>query len=239
MMITTEKIKEIFLLFVGTDEIRPKFNQPFKQDGKYIATDCNSLILLSENTGQDSGWSGDLLGFGAQTDPNCSGVIQQVQQVQPEQIEINLADLEAQLIPDYEDEKRDEETKCDDCEGSGSVDFVYNSRGISGKTYKNKEDCPVCGGGGKTSKEVLTGNKVPIMTTQFKMLGVGFMYRQLKRLLDASKLAGVTSITWLASNKKGPNLFQVGIFSIIVMPCLLEEPGYMEEPTYKQIKGSV
>lgn len=235
MTISTEKIKEIFSLFVGHDEIRPSFNQPFKQGLNYVATDAHSLIFLPISKCEEVSLD---LGYASQDKPDVSKVVPNPSNPlkihEGNVVEINLAELEAQLIPNYEDEMKEEEKVCDDCDGTGLVYFVYNSR--KGVTHKTQEDCPVCGGVGKTTKEVPTGGKVPIMTSQFKMLGVGFQYRQLKRLLDASKIAGCSVITSLSQNPKGSNLFQVREFTILVMPCLLEEPGYMEEPVYKEIK---
>lgn len=200
--------EKLFNLFVGKDDVRPELNQPFKKGGKYCATDAHSLIFISEEKAN--------LNFPEQDKPSIETVIPKEDTCY---IEIKVSEIESQLIPDMIDEEIEgEEIECDECEGEGEVEWSF---GI----YDRMDDCPACGGSGtiQESRTKKTGNKIPNELKGFEMLGVGFRYKELRRLLDAAKIIEAETIIKTNGEINTANLFTVGDFKILVMPCLYND----------------
>lgn len=196
---TKEAYEKVFNLFIaGDDDLRPDLCRPFKQDGFYYATDAYSLIFLPVQ-GTDLPFQEQYKPCPAKIipkEPNCN-------------IEINVADLERQLLPDMIDEMED----CTECEGKGERDCDM------GHTH----DCPNCDGTGE--KKTSTDKKIEDPTKMFVLDGIGFQYWQLRRLIDACKLLGVETITKTNGDGLNVNLFKCGAAGVLVMPCHVDESG--------------
>jgi hypothetical protein len=210
--------EKIFWLFAGEDESREELNRPFKQEGMYYATDAHSLILLPVEKAE--------LNFPEQYKPKAWAVVPQESDCN---VEINLADIERQLIPDLTDETITEEvrSKCtnSDCE-----------KGVVECDMGHDHECPTCYGEGEIieSIEKPTGKKKVREEKLFKMLGVGFQYKQLRRFVDACNLMGVKTVTktfGTAWNKA--NLFKCGEATILIMPAIISGD---EEGEFKPIE---
>lgn len=209
---TTQPTKEAytatFNLFKGTDNHHPYFNQPFRQDGFYYATDAQSLIYLPAEV--------IVLDFHDQDRPVPAKIIPKTPTCN---VEINVADLERQLVPDMIDEtqEKDEENKCKECEGEGEVECDMG----------HMHECEECDGTGTItdSIEVTTGRQIVDPRKMFIMDGFGFQYKQLRRLVDACRLLGVETITKTNGARLTGNLFKCGAVGILVMPCYVGELG--------------
>jgi hypothetical protein len=211
---TTTKIdyKKIFELFVSQDGLDELITHPFKQKEMQYATDRHSLIRLPVEKVD--------LDFAEQDKPNAGVVIPKETNCN---IEIKIADIELQLIPDLIDETVEEKTekKCtnSDCE-----------EGVVECEYGHDHDCPICNGNGTTviTVNVPTGKKIPVETKKFRLLGVGFMYKQLRRFIDACKLMEVEIVRKTFGTINGANLFKCGDATILVMPALIDEDSEVE-----------
>jgi len=196
-MTTTEiDYKKLFQMFCGTDEMRPSMHTPFKQNGMYFATDAHSMIFLPIEKAE--------LNLRDEEKIKATAVIPKETNCN---IEINIADIERQLIP----EMIDDFYECSTCDGEGEQECDL------GHTH----ECSRCGGDGNLKKN--NGIKIPNESTKFIMFETGFTYKQLKRFVDAVKMIGVEKITKTFGTIKAGNLFQVGDFGIIIMPYNLDE----------------
>jgi len=129
-------------------------------------------------------------------------------------VDISVSELEAKLIPELVDEIIEEttESECRDCDGKGTMEC----------DLEHEHDCNECGGDGKiiTIIKKPTGKKIPNQEKKYKLLGVGFMYKQLRRLIDACRLLEIETITKTFGTNGVGNLFKCGNAWILVMPCL-------------------
>ena len=208
---TTTQIdyEKVFRLFSQKDGLRQEMNNPFKQNGKYFATDAYSMIFMPIEKAE--------LNFVAQSKPDATAIIPRESNCN---IEIKVADIERQLIPDMIDETIEEEImkKCTECDGDKVVECDLG----------HDHECVECDGTGETEDVISkpTGKKIPNPSKLFKTLGTGetgFQYCQLRRLIDACKMMGVETITKTFGTPRKGNVFQCGETIIIVMPALIDE----------------
>lgn len=219
-MITTQTdYEKLFKLFVGTDEMRTDMQTPFKQDGKYFATDAYSIIYIPIDKVE--------LSYPEQDRPKASAVIVKETNCN---IGIKIADIDRQLVPTIIDETIGEETEkeCKNCDGDGVVEC----------DMEHEHDCPDCYGGGKIITEIQkpTGKKIPMGHKLFRMDGVGFQYTQLRRLIDACNLMGVETITKVFGTSSRGNIFECGEAKIMVMPAIISGE---ESPEFKPTEINV
>lgn len=206
-MITTQTdYEKVFQLFVDKGkDCRINLSKPFRRMGNYYATDNHSMIILPVEKAE--------LDFQPQDEPKAESVVPKETNCN---VEIRISDIDRQLIPTMVDEMIEEETKkkCTnrDCEKG----YVECDMG-------HEHECPTCGGEGEIITEVAkpTGKKIVMEHKLFRMLEVGFQYKQLRRLIDACNLMGVETITKVFGTEKNGNLFQCGDARILVMPAII------------------
>lgn len=204
--------KLLWMFAENKDSSRIALQQPFKQSGYYIATDAHSLIYFP---------IGELnLPFEEQSDPDVFKVLPKSTEFH-EPIKVNIADLEAKLIPQVIDEVTEEEKECNECEGDCVVDYEYSDK--NGGYHSLEGDCPACDGAGVIETEKKTGNKVVDMSANYLIWDVGFKYKQIKRLIDACKLLGFDTIDRVVTAEETANLFQRDGISIVVMLCSIDD----------------
>lgn len=201
-MITTEvNYNKAFELFVGKDQLRPIMHQPFKQQGFYFATDAMGLIYMPINEAE--------LNYQEQDKPSCFLIIPKKQDVN---IEININELEAKLVPELIDEMKvtQKEVECKECDGDGSVECDLG----------HDHECTECDGTGEVESEIKepTGNKIPNPDKPFIMFGVAFAYWQLKRLVDTCKVLDVEQIIKTNGSTTQGNVFNLGKINVMIMP---------------------
>lgn len=210
-METKQKIDydKVFKLFIGDNEHRPDMHQPFKRAGMYFATDAYSMIFMPDDGS---------LPYEEQNKPLAEKVIPKKSNITQS---ILISKLEEQLVPEIinETEEHVVSEKCTECNGTG---WVRHSEG--------KDVCDMCEDGiYKYSVDELTGRKIANPHKDFKMLGVGFKYAQISRLIEACKLMEVDQITWMYKAKEGGNLFECGNVKILIMPSILEYGAVVTE----------
>lgn len=84
----------------------------------------------------------------------------------------------------------EKETTCENCDGSGFVDFVYEA--IDGEKFYKSDACPVCEGTGKIFREVevKTGKKVIPYNTSF----VHFYHNGFSNTVNAGLLLKIVKL---------------------------------------------
>lgn len=207
-METNIDFNKAFELFVSTDDYRANISVPFKQNGVYYATDAHAMIIMPVGLVK--------LDYSEQEMPKLDSII-------PKEncnIMINISELEAKLIPEMIDEiiEDKKEDRCNECNGDGEVEFEYDaSNGI----HYIDADCPVCEGTGKieTKSKKNTGKKIINPDKIYRIFGVFYMYKQLKRLIDACHILGVEEITQIYNATNNGNLFACGSVKILIMPA--------------------
>jgi len=206
----TKTINEVFQMFTHAD--RPDLRHPFRQGGSYFATDGMTLISLPLDAA--------ILDYPEQAAPPASKILKD----KTCNIEIALSELEAQLVPEMEEETEEKTIteKCKECMGGGEVTFTYNAD-TTNDEFEHELDCPICGGTGNFEKteKVKTGRLIARRYKSFKLLGTGFAYWQLRRFIDACKIIGVEKITKIWGEPFTGNGFAVGGFTFVVMPVIL------------------
>lgn len=218
--IEKEKIVKAFKMFTA-DKLspRPELSIPCKQKGKYYASDAISLIMLPSELLD--------LDFEETTKPNFASVIPKEYNCS---IEIKVSELEKQLIPEMIDEFEiiGKDVDCKVCEGLGEIEYTAN---YSNRTYTIDSVCPVCKGDGCSEKSFRkkTGKQIGDPKTTFKMLGVGFVYKELKRLVDTCNLFEIKTIKKVSGTEKSPNVFIVGNFTVLIMPFKIEGDYIIKE----------
>ena len=196
--------KKLFSLFVSDNDGREVLRTPFKQDGRYCATDAHSMIYMPVETAD--------LPFEERDKPNATKIIIQYDKRDKNDV-INVVDFERQLVPYMIPATKD----CDACGGEGSDTCNLG----------HDHDCEPCEGMG--SVELRGAPPVADTNKKFVMLGVGYTYKQLRRVLDACAMLKLNTFTRTAGTKNGGNLFTCCECQILVMPCILD--GEYKEPT--------
>lgn len=202
-MTTTEiDYKKLFQMFCGNDPYRPVFHSPFKQQGRYFATDAHSMIFLPMDKAE--------LDFKEVTELKATAIIPKESNCN---IEINVADIERQFIPNLIDDYEE----CIDCDGEGEQECDLG----------HMHDCDRCEGDGNVKKH--NGKKVPDQNTKFEMLGTAFTYKQLRRFLDAINLIGTKTVTKKFGEKRIGNYFEAGDFGLIIMPYKVDDSNELKQ----------
>ena len=111
------------------------------------------------------------------------------------------------------------EKDCVDCDGSGEVEFEYNS--IEGKTYEIGSECPICRGSGVIVRK--TGGKVKDMNGFIQIDKQCFLLERFKVVLEAAKLLEVENIELvLLATKRNVSVFEIGKMTVLIMPVNME-----------------
>ena len=210
--ITTINYSKAFQLFIGSDVLRPDILTPFKQCDKYFATDAMAMIILPINEAE--------LNYPERERPKCDAIIPKEETMN---IEMRVSELEEKLIPEMIEEftEEEKETDCAECRGDGEVEFEYDTLK---ETFYYKTDCPGCEGSGtiKHTEEKPTGKTISNPSQKYKMMGTGFHYWQLKRLVDACKIMEVETIVKTYGTERNVNLFKCGKATIMIMPIMYD-----------------
>lgn len=190
---------------------RPSFcYQPFYRDGFVIATDMAILVRVPYDSLQGvydkSEQPKRIPDF---PNPNCD-------------FELPLATIVKTIksIPEVEEVRvHGIDAECDECEGSGTVEWVYADS--DGEEHRKDFDCPICDGRGKvkTKKYLREWRCISINST---ILSV----RTLMKLAKAMDVAGFDTVN-VKNPPTGctPALMHLGDnIQVIIMPCPEAKP---------------
>lgn len=216
--------KEALQMFCGKEEglYRELYKQPYANEAdnmKIIATDGKAMLIVDKSLTKCK------YKTISQAIPTFTGGAVNIE------IEFSTIDKAYEKL-EFEKEmvSKDGGTKeCEDCEGTGHVDFEFES--IDGELYYIEEDCPVCDGTGEREgyELVETGRQVPCDNQCYLIGGVYFREDIITRVVSALRLMGFERITWTLYNKNGANKFKVceGI-DLYLMPTYCEGGNYVE-----------
>lgn len=196
---------ELFKIFCGTDEIRPKMLLPFEFDGKIYATDAHKLIRCDKS----------ILEFElTNTYPplNCASVIPKTNCNRV--VKTKFEDFDIFKTADAFD-KFGEDIKCNECDGEGEVEWDY-------KNHSKTDDCPICSGSGYSSEVrfVKNGKKTFENLAYLTVDGVFFNINVFKSIFEAQKIIGDEIVSLNICTKTNPALFKIGNYEFVIMPIL-------------------
>lgn len=189
--------KDHLVPFVSKDETRPGLADVFRQHGYVIASDGHLLIRVPENIVDD------LAQIPEQGLPNTDNVI-------PKELPCNRPITKDCLLKSLaKAPKVEEKEKCEDCHGSGKVEWTYEAR--DGYEYTDKFECPVCGGKGHHG---MTGELVPDPQQLYSLAG-GIMnpecLNDLIRVMETFKVKKMS----LRSSDSYKAIFTIGEIQIL------------------------
>lgn len=146
--------KDLLIPFVSKDETRPGLADVFRQHGYVIASDGHLLIRVLENMVDD------LAQISEQGLPNTDSII-------PKELPWNKTITKDCLLKALtKAPKVEEKIKCEDCHGSGKVEWTYEAQ--NGHEYTDNFECPVCHGKGHHG---VTGKLVPDPQQLYSLAG--------------------------------------------------------------------
>ena len=212
--------KDLFDLFMYADKaLVPKYPKPYLKDGYVHATDGYKIIRIKADTLNGKYEPTDKMRL-EWPDENCDYL------TTDKEIEKALAS-----VPQVEEEiKIGDDIDCPECDGTGKVYWEYTDRHF--ETHQSEFDCPVCGGDGYAEKARTkkTGRMIPEWTASVGFANSALRVDNVKALLEAMKIIGVTEVHLIAQIKN-KNLFKIDDnISVMIM-------GYLRKTDYIIVKG--
>jgi len=196
-METAIDYNRLFNMFTGNDDSRRFMKQPFKQDGKYIATDAICMIWMPT----------DKIGLHYEELERPS-----VQHAIPTKthnpISIDIEHLKSKLIAPMVDEYTQAKQVCPECDGEKKVRCNYG----------HKHDCDECKQTGFVQDGEKTGKQIMDPDAKFIIHDVAYSWKNLKKLFKACEILGVSTIQKVSGTGGSGNLFLAGEASILIMP---------------------
>lgn len=194
------KKQEIITRFLDQNSDRELLNKAWSFGGKTYATNGNALLITDGV-------------YGVVIDDNSK---------QAEKIKIVIPEfdgaksIDRQLLVDalknvpkvivYED--------CPDCEGSGEVEFDYESK--NGRYYDVSFECPVCRGDGDTGREI--GKECNIKYI-FEIYGCYIAPKQIQRIVECC--TETSELTFSRNGEDGnKTLWTFGNYKVLQMGVL-------------------
>lgn len=196
--------KDLLKPFVSQDETRPGLTDIFRQYGYVVASDGHIMIRIPENMVDD--WYNII----QKNHPNSESII-------PKELPWNKPFTKGCLKKALaKAAKVDEKIKCQDCQGSGMVEWTYESQ--DGREYTDKFKCPVCQGKGNLG---ITGRLVPDPEQLYSFAG-GIMNTEclndLIRVMDTFKVKKIT----LRSSDNFKAMFTIGRIQVLKAFVVIE-----------------
>lgn len=192
---------KVFKLYCSTDKLRPTLQNPFKQNGYYLATDAYNICMLKSDLID--------LEYGELEKPDCMKWIGLIND--NFKYSLSIAELKNKLIFKMIDDFEYEECKKCDGEGYEECDLGH------------EHDCEECDGRGEI--KINTGKQIVDKNQIYTINNVGFNARDLDRLIKISELLNedtlnIIQFSSLASAK--PTLVKLGDLYILIMLINLE-----------------
>lgn len=213
---TTEKtaLEKVFALFCAKESLNPVMLNPFVFEDRTYATDRIKLVCC-DNDKID-------FYFGNKEEPlNVKNVLPKINT--SEIIHLDKIDWNSLMQYDEEIKIRDE-VECGHCGGDGTCDdsVYYNS-----KFYDYEFQCPVCDGSGIEEEAVYapTGNKIFSERDKIQFKDIYFFARNFYTLKQVQDIIGGDVELISYNTGKEPIRFFIGILDIVLMPCVVHEPG--------------
>jgi hypothetical protein len=200
---------------IKQNDMRVWMNTPFLLGNYVYSTDAHSLIRFRKEDLSEI--------YKECSKPNNAEYASKLYNVEFKDIlEIKVNDLKKAIdkVPFVEEyENTDLEGKCNECEGSGEVEWEYEG-------HLSDFDCPVCNGEGSLteSKRIKTGRKVK---DEGYFIDINFSRLRIAMIEELIKIASILNVEKVkVVNQTKPNsgiIFKVGKGELIMMPVLLTD----------------
>lgn len=207
----TKNIDELLQKFVSTDEHRPKFMHPWREDNQVFASETRILIRVCRSLTKED--------YQQYNDSNTNELFSAGE---PDAVirldELARAISQAPLV----DEMKcvGEDIGCEECYGTGKVYWDY-------RTWSRKFACPACDGSGYSSFHHYepTGRKVIDEEAGVRIGNRVFRAYFLNMLLEAMKFCDCTeaTITFGARTFAAARFNLTDKIDILIMPTAQEE----------------
>lgn len=192
---------EVFKLYCTTDGLRPLLQNPFKQNGYYLATDAYNICMLKSDLID--------LEYGELEKPDCMKWIDLIND--NFKYSLSIAELKSKLVFKMIDDF--DYVKCKRCNGDG-----YEECDLG-----HEHDCEECEGQGEI--KINTGKQVVNKNQTYIINNVGFNARDLNRLIKTSELLNENTLNIIQFSSLSlakPTLVKLGDLYILIMLINLE-----------------
>ena len=196
------KLKKAFDLFLGTDELRPEFNNPFEINGFVYATNTHALIRTKKEN----------IDFAFKNEcklPDVESVIPEINEslfmeLKNEMFEILKTEVEYKMVG--------QDIECLTCDGSGEVEWEFEH-------YTKDFDCPKCHGSGYSAekRKVKTGGKT-FDFLNVKLKDSYFNINVFYLLIQAREILGGEIELINYKNQSSHTMFKIGVYEVLLMP---------------------
>ena len=200
------KIEKAFDLFLGVDELRPVFDNPFKVDRLVYATNGYSLIRTKKEN----------IDFTFKNEckpPNVESVIPEINESLILELKNEMFEI-LKTEPEYKTVGQNIE--CSTCDGSGEVEWEF-------KHHTKDFDCPECKGSGysEEKRKVKTGGKT-FDFLNVKLKDSYFDINVFYLLIQAREIIGGEIELISYENQSKATMFKIGICEVLLMPIYRE-----------------
>jgi hypothetical protein len=175
--------RKVFGLYAEKTEERKLLKCPFIQNGYVYASDGYILIRVRESAVKRAYKSSNLLG--------CSSLFTETDG--EESITLDRLKTLLSAVKKVEETKTvGENIECEECGGSGEVEWEYNS-------YTRVDECPVCGGSGysKMKRQVPTGKIIADPCALINLGDKTFAAKYIEIIAQTMGLLKVNKVTML------------------------------------------
>lgn len=203
------KYLEILELIKSKEYLRESLRNPFI-GGKYVAaSDGKSLVyfvkeLLPENT--DFPISGKF--------PDISEFVNLIEN-KSDLLSLHQLKSIIEKCPMVE-EIKEEKIECEECNGSGEVDYTYEDR----KRVEHiiEQDCPSCNGDGGEYKDIPTGKMIKDNNYYIYLNNCILNIELVENLIKLSEILESAIILVRQNGERDPLVFKLGEVKFILMP---------------------
>lgn len=205
-------IEVLLQTFVSDDEMRPKFQSPWR-DGDYILASDTHIMIRVDGSMTDKQYPVD----------HCKMPFYWVQQEPKEYITLDAFNDALAAAPlEDEVEKHGNNVKCQECQGSGEVYWEYEH-------WEKLFDCPVCDGEGYIEQErwIPTGRKIVSSMAYIQVKDKYFRADYIDLIRATMQTIRVNQIGVIVLNDNDPAFFKLNDkIEIVLMPCLPQMESY-------------
>lgn len=205
---------ELLQMFVSTDGMRPKFMKPWIERDNVFATETHICIRTKMTLN-------DKADYPRYDDGNTNRLFPVSIAGADGKLSSKTIENALSYAPMIEEiEWRGADIECEECDGTGEVDWQY-------RDWTQSFDCPVCDGTGYSSHSrcIPTGKKIADPEACVEINGVCFRTCFLKMLLEAMKFFNCEDVSVTLTGPSSAAHFELThMTDIIIMPVMHDNP---------------